>query len=540
MDENIQTPNAQIDLEVVKQLMSTHESVDGAAVVFRDGPDNELVGFVTLHKNTIESQIGSQAHFGDEYEKQQVQLWEAVFDKSIYTRINHDVQPEAIGRDFTGWISAYNGRPLDQMAMNEWHDDMIETVLSCNSGHSLNVLELGTGTGMIPFSIAKSLHSYLGLEPSQTAVEFVAAAARAMPELANKVRVYQGTATDLHLLGSASPNLVVINSVAQYFPSREYMMEVVEGILRLDSVQTIFFGDIRTYALQEEFVVSRALHKRGEKASKDDIREEITEMAQGELELLTDPGFFTSLPSRFPNLIEHVQIQPKKMRANNELSCYRYAAIIHVRNRGQSLEQQQLEIHEVKDDEWIDFRDQNMDHETLLRRLEVSAPSTMAVSNIPYSKTIFERHAIDSLDDAPKDNVPDWLASVHQRSQGCPSLSASDLVTIAQEAGYRVEISWARQHSQRGGLDAVFHRYQPSSGGRVMFRFPTDHQGRAPNTFSNQPLQQQAKQTVQQQLYETLQAQLPLHLVPEDIIVLEKLPINAKGEVDHQALAKRA
>ncbi|KAI4263762.1 MAG: hypothetical protein L6R42_001104 [Xanthoria sp. 1 TBL-2021] len=164
----------------------------------------------------------------------------------------------------------------------------------------------------------------------------------------------------------------------------------------------------------------------------------------------------------------------------------------------------------------------------------------MAVGNIRYSKTIFERHAIDSLDDGPEDNLLDWLSSARHMSQRCPSLSALDLVDIAREAGYRVEISWARQHSQRGGLDAVFHRYQPSSGGRVLFRFPTDHQGREPSTFSNQPLQQQAEQTIQQQLYETLQAQLPLHMVPEEILVLEKLAINTEGEVDRQALAPKA
>lgn len=73
-----------------------------------------------------------------------------------------------------------------------------------------------------------------------------------------------------------------------------------------------------------------------------------------------------------------------------------------------------------------------------------------------------------------------------------------------------------------------------------MFRFPTDHQGRAASTFSNQPLQQQAEQAIQQQLYETLETQLPLHLVPQDIFVLGKLPTNAEGEVDREALARRA
>jgi len=540
MDEQIQNPSGQIDLEEVEQLMRNHESVEDAAVVLRGCPNAEVAGFVTLHKRAIENQVESLRQSGNEFETQQIQLWESVFDRGVYTAIDSSVQPEAIGRDFTGWVSAHDGSPLDKGEMNEWLDDTIETILTCDSGHSLDVLELGTGSGMVLFSIAKNLHSYLGLEISRTAVEFVTATARSIPELADKVHVYQGTATDLHLLGPASPDVVMINSVAQYFPSRDYLSEVVEGILQLDSVQTMFFGDIRSYALQKEFLFSKAIYKIGGTASKDEVREEMTEMAQTELELLVDPAFFTSLPTRFPDLIEHVEVLPKRMKANNELSCYRYAAIVHVRSRRQTGGLQQQEIHEVREDEWVDFMDRKLDHKSLLRRLELSAPSVMAVSNIPYSKTIFERHAIDSLNDGAADEVSDWLSSVRQRSQRCPSLSALDLVTLSQQAGYRVEISWARQHSQRGGLDAIFHRYQPSSGGKVMFRFPTDHQGRAPSTFSTQPLQQQAKQTIQQQLYETLQAQLPLHMVPEDILVLEKLPIDANGEVDRQALAKRA
>lgn len=83
MDQQIQTPNEQTDLDTVEQLMRNHKSVDDAAAVFRDGPDPEIVGFVTLQQSAIESQIGSQRHAGEEYETQQVQLWETVFDKGI-------------------------------------------------------------------------------------------------------------------------------------------------------------------------------------------------------------------------------------------------------------------------------------------------------------------------------------------------------------------------------------------------------------------------------------------------------------------------
>ncbi|KAF4926922.1 Highly reducing polyketide synthase ACRTS2 [Colletotrichum viniferum] len=428
----------------------------------------------------------------------------------------------------------------------EWLGDAIEMMVTHSiRDRPVNVVELGTGSGMILFSLARHIRSSHGIEPSRKAVDFVSVTAQSIPALADKVHVYEGTATDFHLLGSPSPDLVVINSVSQYFPSQAYLLEVVEGILKFGSVQTVVFGDIRSFALQE-FLVTKALHATGGKASKGALREKISELEQAEIEFLVDPAFFTSLPSRLPGLIEHVCIIPQKVKATNELSCYRYAAVLYIASGSQqSGEQQQQQQHlssnirEVADDEWIDFVDQGLDRATLSHRLITETPDIMAVSNIPYSKTAFERHYDDSA----------WLASVRQNSQESPSLSVLDLANIAQEAGYEVESSCARQFSQRGGLDAVFYRTQQPSdtvagsvgrGGKALWRFPTDHQGREPSAFSNQPLQQQARQTIQRQLFESLEDQLPMESVPEDIVILSALPTTSDGTVDRQALSEKA
>ncbi|KAI8276481.1 Nonribosomal peptide synthetase dtxS1 [Colletotrichum sp. SAR11_57] len=515
-----------------------------------------LVGFVTLHDQALENQIRTLGESGDDFEAEQVQLWESVFDRRVYATIDDEARRESVGRDFTGWISAYDGSLLDKTDMNEWLDDTIDMVVTHSiRDRPVNVVELGTGSGMILFSLARHIRSYHGIEPSRKAVYFVSATAQSIPELADKVHVYEGTATDFHLLGSPSPDLVVINSVAQYFPSQTYFLEVVEGILKFGSVQTVVFGDIRSFALQKEFLVTKALHATGGKASKGALREKISELEQAEIEFLVDPAFFTSLPDRFPGLIEHVCIIPKKMKATNELSCYRYAAVLYIASGSQqSGEQQQhltSNIREVAGDEWINFVDQGLDLATLSHRLITENPDIMAVSNIPYSKTAFERHCLDALADGKRheENADDdsaWLASVRQTSQEPPSLSALDLANIAQEAGYQVASSWARQFSQRGGLDAVFYRPSDTVAGsdgvrdKALWRFPTDHQGREPTAFSNQPLQQQARQTIQRQLFETLEDQLPMESVPEDIVIMSALPTTSDGKVDRQTLSEKA
>ncbi|KAH0433358.1 hypothetical protein CcaCcLH18_05887 [Colletotrichum camelliae] len=550
------------DIHAVEQLLRSHESVKDAAVLYvqRYG-ENTLVGFVTLHDQALETQIRTLGQSGDEFEAEQVQLWESVFDRRVYATIDDEARRETVGRDFTGWISAYDGSALDKTNMNEWLDDTIEMVVTHGiRDRSVNVVELGTGSGMILFSLARHIRSYHGIEPSRRAVDFVSATVQSIPELADKVHVYEGTATDFHLLGSPSPNLVIINSVAQYFPSQAYLLEVVEGILKFGSVQTVVFGDIRSFALQKEFLVTKALHgATGGKTTKSALREKILELEQAEIELLVDPAFFTSLPDRFPGLVQHVCIVPKKMKATNELSCYRYAAVLYTasesRHSGEK-QQQQLasDMREVEDDEWIDFVAHRLDRATLSHRLTTESPDIMAVSNIAYSKTAFERHCLDALTDGKEqeengDDDSTWLASIRQSSQESPSLSALDLENIAQEAGYQVEASWARQFSQRGGLDVVFYRTQQPSdteagsgrcGGKTLWRFPTDHLDREPSAFSNQPLQQQARQTIQRQLFESLEDQLPMESVPEDIVILSTLPTTADGKVDRQKLSEKA
>lgn len=395
-----------------------------------------------------------------------------------------------MGRDFIGWNSAYDGKPLDKAEMEEWLDETVASVLNSDGGETINVLELGTGSGMILFNLAPSVQSYIGLEISCKAVDFVVATAKSNPAISEKVNVYQGAATDLHLAkGSEATNVVVINSVTQCFPSRAYLRKVIQGILQLENVRTIFFGDVRSFALEKEFLVSKVLENYGDDATKIQLREELK---KSQAELLVDPAFFTGLPILFPNRINHVEIRPKMIHATNELSKYRYSAVIHVRSfEENTLEaaspQKRYEIHDFGIDTWIDFAQQQLDKKTLLLELKTTTAEFLAVQNITYSKTVLERHIIDSLgNDSPQLS---WLSAVRHCSERCPSLSPLDLDSIAQEAGFRVSISWARQRSQRGAMDAIFYRADLFGGRKVLFQFPVDHNWLDIDLWCNKPLQ---------------------------------------------------
>ncbi|KAL1799672.1 hypothetical protein ACET3X_000014 [Alternaria dauci] len=538
MDGQVKMRGHRIELGEIEHVLRSHRSVrDAVAVVQQQQDAHEtarLAAFVTVYEG--DELIDQEPTDNDE--SQHVDVWEDQFDSKVYTPISQ-VLPEAIGRDFIGWTSMYDGSAIDIAEMNEWLDDTINTMLN---GHPPGkVLEVGTGTGMILFNLGDGLESYVGLDPSLKAVEFVKHTARSIPTFADKVRVYKATAADLDRLKPIDASLVVINSVVQYFPSLEYLYKTTQQLLELESISTIFFGDVRSYALHREFLATRAMFMAGDDADKAEVRRIIADMERVERELLVDPAFFTSLPQRLPDLVEHVEILPKKMKATNELSCYRFAAVIYAKPRNER--KQERVIRHVEHDDWIDFTEQKLDRQSLLAKLQShSSLSTMAVSNIPYSKTILSRCLVDSIDDAVTElpDTQDWRLTAYSQAQCLSSLSATDLHELADETNCRVEVSWNRQHSQRGGLDAIFHRYQPREGeNRVLFHFPTDHAERPLHSLGSTPLRQQTLQRIQQQLQEMLEDQLPPYTVPQTITFLGVMPTNQNGKVDRSALTQK-
>ncbi|KAL6800822.1 hypothetical protein GGI42DRAFT_361069 [Trichoderma sp. SZMC 28013] len=541
IDGQVKIRGQRVELREVECALRGHKLVhDAVAILLHratngDSDTAHIAGFVT-----ISADLEDETRDGDE--NHLVSTWKDRYDADSYTEFDN-IQTDAYGRDFTGWTSMFDGKDIDKAEMNEWLDDTIVTILNGEPpGH---VLEVGSGSGMILFNIRDGLQSYVGLDPSERAIDLIGKISKSFPELNNKVTMYKATAADVRRLEMANtpPNLVILNSVAQHFPSQEYLYRFVEDLLQIGTDMTLFFGDIRSYALHKDFLAARVLRTVGEEVKLDTIRHMVADMERAELELLVDPAFFTGLALRLPDRIEHVEIMPKKMSATNELSCYRYAAVVHVKagsHHGSAAVQQQ-QIRHIPQSDWIDFMEQRLDRESLLRLLRASfdsSTSTLAIGNIPYTKTILERHMVESIrTDKNNDFDGNWVSYIRQRSETLAHLSVTDLHALAEEVGCSVEVSWARQYSQRGGLDAVFHKYAPNKRGkRVSFNFPTDHQNRPYQSLSSHPLKHQIQRKTQEQLYELVKTQLPQYMVPQTITILDKIPVNENGKVNRRAL----
>ena len=544
-DTQIKVRGQRVEPGEIEAVLRNHENVDDAVVVLQSqrGQDSCLAGFVTISDD--KDAVKQAQRFGDskqtsQQNEQKVQSWEDQFDGETYVSIDM-IQPEVTGKDFVGWSSMYDGSEIDKGEMNEWLDDTISAIL--NGGSAGHVLEIGTGSGMMLFNLANhGLESYIGVEPSARAVDFITKTGKSLPALADKVHMFKGTAEDIFRLDKPIfPSLVIMNSVIQYFPSHDYLLNIIQHLVDLGSVETIFLGDVRSYALHKEFLATRTLYIAKEDASLKEFGHILRNLEKVEPELLLDPGFFTSLPGRLSG-VRHVEILPKRMKATNELSSYRYAAVLHINTRDQQGQTQHVQ--EISQDSWIDYTSKGLDRYSVSDLLsDSSGAATVAISNIPYSNTMYEREIISALE-KPSDgtgNSGNWLSALHQNLQRHTSLSAFDLAELAQQAGYKVQISWARQYSQCGGLDAVFHRCGTNKNGhgtRTLFHFPTDHEGRAYHSLSSKPLRQQMETKIHEALEKMLRSLLPSYMVPQSITILNKMPVNHNGKIDRRLLSE--
>jgi amino acid adenylation domain-containing protein len=545
IDGQIKLRGQRIELGEIEHCLLDEAEVNDAAVVLCQDKSGEqfLAAFASAGDIDLSNKQDTKQQENADQVVECVQEWEQVFDTSTYVTIE-DVKSQSLGRDFTGWTSMYDGNRIDEEEMNEWLNDTLDTLQLCTYPLQ-HVLEIGSGSGMILFNLPNEIESYVGLDPSNHAVNFVAKALVQMPKLRSKVRIHKASALDIDRIPmSTRPDTVIFNSVLQYFPTLDYLNEVIMKMVHMDGVRTIFFGDVRSFALYEHFLLTRSMFILGDDAKPDELKRTMEDMRRGERELLVDPAFFVQLQSRYSDRIEHVEVVPKRMKATNELSCYRYAAVLHLRPKDAI---KRLQVLEVKPEEWTNYSERNLDRSSLLDLLNTKsiteASPLVAIKNIPDTRVLLENLVISAFKgiESGQGIRKGWLLHLRGEVEKIHALSAYDLEVLAKIAGYQVEISCAQQSNQQGGLDVVFHRLQTTDPkDRVLFRFPNDTRIRTSHSLSTHPVRRQMLQVMQDRLLQTLKESLPSYMVPQSLTVLDHLPVNANGKIDRQALVGMA
>lgn len=473
-DTQVKINGYRIELGEIEHAINNCVGVSAAAVIAQSSISNNnksLIGYYTIkHSHSYNT---SQVYTTN------IANWESLYD-SLYRQVDYLM----IEHDFSGWNSYITGLPIPLNEMNQWHHATIKVIKSLAP---TRIFEIGSGSGLLMYSLLSTCEQYTGIDFSKVVIERHNAYLRKHNRHRN-VTLYHLTADKIDQIPKEQTyDIVIINSVCQYFPDIEYFLDVIDKSLKkLPDNGSLFIGDVRDYGLHEE-LIEEHLGYVGKKHTIFDIKQ----IMLSETELLISPEFFLNLTHKYKHLA--VDILERPFSYINELSKYRYDVIIAI-NHAHETASTCLKVNDE-----ISYGHQI---KSILAEFK-----TKNVSNGIYFKKILNTKLI-------KDFKP------------------INFDRLGKKYGYKHKIF---HYSESGKiyLSVLFyHSCQELYLSDLVSTNPISH-----NQLYNTP---GSSKTNKDLIRKQLMTKLPDYMVPNTLIELENLPLTMNGKLNYNALPKPA
>ena len=514
LDHQVKVRGYRIELGEIESHLARHAKIRHAVVESRpdDLGDRSLAAFLVLDYGDEEAGPGDP-------EGGRVDEWQEVYDE-FYS----DSRGSDSLENFAGWNSSYTGEPIPEEEMRAWLCDTVESIRLLGAR---KVLELGCGTGLLLFRLKDACDLYVGTDFSASALDFVRRRMSQAPEGGAEVRLLQRGADDFEGFEERSFDAVVLNSVIQYFPSVRYLVDVIEkAVERVRDGGCVFIGDVRSLSHLEALHVSVALFKASEDVDAEELRARVARRIFDEEELVVDPSLFSLLQKRVGRIVR-VRLLQKSCRLANELSKFRYQAILEIGSESDAVPQPPC----------MAWGEEVRDLAGLRRRLEDPGFEALAVRAIPNARVYREMSMTGSLQNAPRGQ------SVLELKRDLDNLSdewidPSELYRLGDDLGLQAAVSWTSD-GRPDRFDAVFaknaHRPIPFPHAPTRPQ-ELSHLDQEWEDYANNPLQSRVFNKWVPKFRSYLQDRLPPYMIPNHWIPLQQLPMTSSGKVDRAAL----
>ena len=504
LDHQVKLRGYRIELGEIETALAQHSGVREAVVVCReDQPgDRRLVAYVV--RGGVAS---AESHSGVGYP--QIDQWRLVFDE---THRQHDAVDPAF--NIVGWNSSYTGLPISAAEMHEAVDGTVDRLLALRPRR---VLEVGCGTGLLLLRLAQGCDEYVGTDFSQVTLDGLETAVREAG-LTN-VRLLRQRADEVAAFGTETFDVIVLNSVVQYFPSAEYLAHVIGQLLpHVAPGGAIFVGDVRSLPLLDAFHASVELSLATPDVPAATLRRRVQRRAAQEQELVLAPEFFSALAAELTP-IDHVEIAIKRGTHHNELTRFRYDVTLHT---GRHVRPADFSLAE--------WPSGGLTADQLRMHLSEAAHGTVGFANVPNARVAEAVQVVSVLAAAGSaTTVADIRAQIDERMSA--AIDPEFFHDLAASLHGVASVQWAAS-GRADAFDVVL-----TSHSAVPPQFPLQPAPRGGYAaWANDPLQGAFVRDLVPDLRRHLQLRLPEYMVPADFMLVERLPLGPNGKIDRAQL----